>query len=74
MLKVNNLVKNYEDFALNCSLEVQPGCITGLIGRNGAGKSTTIKMITGILSPKPCLASSVWMAAAWKFWERMPPD
>ncbi len=49
MLKVNNLVKNYEDFALNCSLEVQPGCITGLIGRNGAGKSTTFKAVLGLI-------------------------
>jgi ABC-2 type transport system ATP-binding protein len=33
------------------SFEVQPGEIVGLIGSNGAGKSTTIKMLTGILHP-----------------------
>jgi ABC-2 type transport system ATP-binding protein len=33
------------------SFELQPGEIVGYIGANGAGKSTTIKMLTGILAP-----------------------
>lgn len=33
------------------SLRVEPGEIVGYIGANGAGKSTTIKMLTGILEP-----------------------
>jgi ABC-2 type transport system ATP-binding protein len=33
------------------SFQVQPGEIVGYIGENGAGKSTTIKMLTGILTP-----------------------
>ena len=49
MLKISNLVKQYDDFTLNCSMEVQPGCITGLIGRNGAGKSTTFKAVLGLI-------------------------
>lgn len=35
--------KNYESFSLNCSLEVKSGYVTGLIGKNGAGKSTVFK-------------------------------
>ncbi|HYG57962.1 MAG TPA: ATP-binding cassette domain-containing protein, partial [Symbiobacteriaceae bacterium] len=35
----------------NIDLQVQPGEIVGYIGANGAGKSTTIKMLTGILEP-----------------------
>ena len=50
MLKLTNLTKKYQDFTLNCSLEVQPGTITGLIGANGAGKSTTFKAILGLIS------------------------
>ena len=49
MLKINNLKKKYHDFSLHCSLEVRPGCITGLVGRNGAGKSTTLKAALGLI-------------------------
>ena len=49
MLKVKNIKKNYDDFTLDCSLEVRPGCITGLIGQNGAGKSTTFKAILNLI-------------------------
>ncbi|MBD5465729.1 MAG: ABC transporter ATP-binding protein [Lachnospiraceae bacterium] len=50
MLKIENLKKNYDRFHLDCSLEVMPGCITGLIGQNGAGKSTTFKAALGLIS------------------------
>ena len=43
MLKIDHLKKNYGSFRLDCSLEVSPGCITGLVGPNGSGKSTTFK-------------------------------
>ena len=43
MLKLEQVKKQYKNFTLDCSLEVRPGCITGLIGQNGAGKSTTLK-------------------------------
>lgn len=50
MLKIEHLKKNYNDFSLDCSLELHPGCITGLIGQNGAGKSTTFKATLGLIS------------------------
>lgn len=50
MLKIEHLKKNYQNFSLDCSLEVMPGCVTGLIGQNGAGKSTTFKAVLGLIS------------------------
>ncbi|CVI65524.1 ABC transporter ATP-binding protein YtrB [Clostridiales bacterium CHKCI001] len=50
MLKIEHLEKNYDNFSLDCSLEIMQGCITGLIGQNGAGKSTTFKAILGLIS------------------------
>lgn len=49
MLKLENVKKQYKDFTLDCSLQVKEGCITGLIGANGAGKSTTFKAILGLI-------------------------
>lgn len=51
MLKIEGLRKNYADFRLDCSLEVKPGCITGLVGQNGAGKSTIFKAVLGLIKP-----------------------
>lgn len=51
MLKISHLQKNYRGFSLDCSLEIQPGMITGLVGRNGSGKSTTFKALLGLIRP-----------------------
>ena len=51
MLKISHLQKHYRGFSLDCSMEVQPGMITGLIGRNGSGKSTTFKALLGLIHP-----------------------
>lgn len=50
MIKLENVKKHYKDFDLECSMEVRPGCVTGLIGKNGAGKSTTFKAILGLIA------------------------
>ncbi len=50
MLKIEHLRKKYDAFDLDCSLEIKPSHITGLIGQNGAGKSTTFKAILGLIS------------------------
>ena len=51
MVTVRNLTKNYGDFHLNVSLDIPNGRITGLVGKNGAGKSTVIKAILGLIRP-----------------------
>lgn len=49
-LEIKNLNKSFKDFKLdNLSLSLPSGCIMGLIGENGAGKSTTIKLVLDIL-------------------------
>lgn len=50
MLKIEHLKKQYGNFSLDCSLEIKEGSVTGLIGQNGAGKSTTFKAILGLIS------------------------
>ncbi len=52
-LDIRQLVKKYSGFeALNkLSFQVQAGQCMGLLGSNGAGKSTTIRIITGQLKP-----------------------
>lgn len=51
MIQIDNLRKEYDDFTLNCSMNVRPGYVTGLIGKNGAGKSTTFKALLGLIHP-----------------------
>lgn len=49
MLEVKNLHKKYRSFALNgLNFSLPAGYILGFIGQNGAGKSTTIKCLTGV--------------------------
>ena len=49
-LEIKNLTKSYPGFALeNLNLTLPSGCIMGLIGENGAGKSTTIKLILNMI-------------------------
>ena len=49
MLKLNNVIKQYDKCRLECTMEVPVGQVTGLIGRNGAGKSTAFKSILGLI-------------------------
>lgn len=49
-IKIINLSKSYKDFKIdNINLELPKGCIMGFIGENGAGKSTTIKLILDLI-------------------------
>lgn len=50
MLTIENLQKKYPAFTLDCTMSVKKGCVTGLIGQNGSGKSTTFKSILGLIS------------------------
>ena len=53
MIKVENITRRYGDFAAvdDVSFAISPGEIVGLLGHNGAGKTTIMKMITGYLEP-----------------------
>ena len=49
-LEIRGLTKHFGDFTLDdLNLTLPGGCILGLIGENGAGKSTTIRLILGML-------------------------
>lgn len=51
-IRVTNLSKNFKGFRLNnVSFNVPRGSVVGFIGENGAGKSTTIKSILGLINP-----------------------
>ena len=50
-LEIRDLTKHYTGFFLNhLNLTLPWGCIMGLVGENGAGKSTTIKLILNTIS------------------------
>ena len=53
MIKVNSLFRNYGDFKAvdDVSFEINKGEVVGLLGHNGAGKTTIMKMMTGYLEP-----------------------
>ena len=54
MITVQNLSKSFDHRTVvsHLSFEAQDGAITGLLGANGAGKSTTLRMICGVLKPE----------------------
>ena len=53
MIKINNFTKTFDkNMAVNnLNLEIAKGEIYGLLGSNGAGKSTTINMLLGFIEP-----------------------
>ena len=49
-IEIKNLVKKFDDFTLGpIDFAIPKGSIVGYIGQNGAGKSTTIKLLLGLL-------------------------
>ena len=48
-----DVIKRYDDTIVvdRLNLQINPGEIVGIIGHNGAGKSTTLKMIAGLVEP-----------------------
>lgn len=61
-LELKNLQKSYGDFTLGpLDLTLPSGCVMGLIGENGAGKSTTMKLILDMLRRT---------RAAFRYWGR----
>lgn len=51
ILEISDICKRYDGFSLNhVSMQLPKGAIMGFIGENGAGKSTTIKAILGLIN------------------------
>ncbi len=50
MIKTYNLTKQFEDFTAlsDVSCSIPKGCIYGMVGSNGAGKSTFLRLLTGV--------------------------
>ncbi|MBD5139111.1 MAG: ABC transporter ATP-binding protein [Ruminococcus sp.] len=51
ILSINGLAKSYKDFTLkDASFEIEQGTVMGLIGQNGAGKTTIIRLIMNMIN------------------------
>lgn len=53
MIKAANVTKTFDKFKAlnNISCSIPKGCIYGMVGSNGAGKSTFLRLITGVYKP-----------------------
>jgi len=53
MIEAKNISKSFDDIKAvdNISIKIREGCVFGLIGTNGAGKSTFLRMMAGVLKP-----------------------
>jgi ABC-2 type transport system ATP-binding protein len=53
VISVNNLTRRFGEFLAvdHLSFEIEPGQVTGYLGPNGSGKTTTIRMLLGLLRP-----------------------
>ena len=50
MINLTGVKKHYGYFNLDCTMDVKPGRVTGLVGRNGSGKSTIFKAILNLIT------------------------
>ena len=51
LVLLDRVMKKYGSFALELNMEIPENQVTGLIGANGAGKSTTFKLMLGLIRP-----------------------
>ncbi|MBP5759647.1 MAG: ATP-binding cassette domain-containing protein, partial [Bacteroidales bacterium] len=54
MIEIKNLDFSYKQTPVfhNINLSFNPGCIYGLLGENGVGKTTLLKIISGLQEPQ----------------------
>ena len=59
VISVSNLTKTFsgKEVIRNCTFSVKQGSIYGFLGRNGAGKTTMLKLLLGLLKPSAGTAS-----------------
>lgn len=59
VISANNLTKAFlgKEVIRNCTFSVEQGSIYGFLGRNGAGKTTMLKLLLGLLKPSAGTAS-----------------
>lgn len=59
VISANNLTKAFsgKEVIQNCTFSVEQGSIYGFLGRNGAGKTTMLKLLLGLLKPSAGTAS-----------------
>lgn len=77
MLAVNNIEVVYRDVILvlrGVTLAVQPGQIVALLGANGAGKSTALKAISGLLRTQEGEVSRGRIEFEGERLDRLPPE
>ncbi len=77
MLKLKNVEVVYDDVILvlkGLSLEVQSGQIVALLGSNGAGKSTTLKAISGLLHAEDGEVTDGGIELEGERIDRLPPE
>lgn len=51
LIQLDHVKKEYGDFILNLDMQIPKNRVTGLIGANGAGKSTAFKLMLGLIRP-----------------------
>ena len=51
LVQLDRMKKEYDGFSLELNMDIPENQVTGLIGANGAGKSTTFKLMLGLIRP-----------------------
>ena len=51
LVQLDHVIKKYGSFTLELNMQIPENRIIGLIGANGAGKSTTFKLMIGLIRP-----------------------
>src|SRR5690606_27154852 len=77
MLKVNNIEVVYSDVILvlrGVSLALEKGQIVSILGANGAGKSTTLKAISGLLQTQQGAVTRGSVEFEGERIDKLPPD